>query len=192
MVKITPPLSKQPIPPQAKRVFGGIIFDVYQWEQKLFDGTTKTFEKLKRPATVMVLPVIDDKILLTEQEQPGVQPFIGAIGGIQDKGEGPLETAKRELFEEAGYEARDWKLWQAVQMVDKIDWVAYTFIARGLLQKPMMNPDTGEKITLKWVSFEEFVDLVADERFRDVEISLAVLRAYKQNKLEDLRKVLFY
>ncbi len=29
------------IPPQAKRVFEGIVFDVYQWEQVLLDGKTE-------------------------------------------------------------------------------------------------------------------------------------------------------
>ena len=35
------------VPKQAKRVFKGVIFDVYQWEQEMFDGTKEIFEKLK-------------------------------------------------------------------------------------------------------------------------------------------------
>ena len=71
-MEIKRPKSKQPIPDNAKKVFGGVLFDVYQWEQELFDGTKTIFEKLKRPDTVVVFPVLDDgKILLTEQEQPG-------------------------------------------------------------------------------------------------------------------------
>ena len=58
---IEKPQSKQPIPINAKKVFQGIIFDVYQWEQKLFDGTVATFEKLKRP---------DIDIVLCQAEQP--------------------------------------------------------------------------------------------------------------------------
>ncbi|HEY4513381.1 MAG TPA: hypothetical protein VJH06_02610 [Candidatus Paceibacterota bacterium] len=76
------PISKQPIPDDAKRVFKGVIFDVYQWEQEMYDGTKAIFEKLKRPDTVVVFPVLPDgKIILTEQEQPGKKPFIGATGG---------------------------------------------------------------------------------------------------------------
>ena len=52
-----------------------------QWEQELFDGTMTTFEKLTRPDTVVVFPTLPDgKILLTEQEQPGKEPFVGAAG----------------------------------------------------------------------------------------------------------------
>ncbi len=43
------------IPDSAKRMFEGIIFDVYQWKQTQFDGTTRDFEMLKRPDTVVIL-----------------------------------------------------------------------------------------------------------------------------------------
>lgn len=74
-MKIERPKSLQPMPENAKRVFKGIIFDVYQWEQEMFDGGKETFEKLKRPNTVVVFPVFPDgRIMLTEQEQPGKAP----------------------------------------------------------------------------------------------------------------------
>src|SRR3989338_338565 len=108
------PQSKQPIPPHAKRVFQGVIFDVYQWEQEMFDGTRAIFEKLKRPDTVVVFPVLPDgKIILTEQEQPGKKPFIGATGGRIDEGEEVLAAARRDLLEESGYEASEFILWGA-------------------------------------------------------------------------------
>lgn len=50
------------IPINARRVFKGIIFDVYQWEQKMFDGNFKTFEMLKRPNTVEIIAIRDNKI----------------------------------------------------------------------------------------------------------------------------------
>src|SRR3989344_9686996 len=102
-MEIKRPESKQPIPGHAKRVFKGVLFDVYQWEQKMFDGSTAIFEKLKRPDTVVVFPVLPDgRIILTEQEQPGKEAFIGATGGRVDVGEEILQTAHRELLEESG------------------------------------------------------------------------------------------
>ena len=59
------------IPSHAKKVFSGTIFDVYQWEQEMFDGTTKIFEAAGRPHTALVIPVIDDKIVLSYERQPG-------------------------------------------------------------------------------------------------------------------------
>src|SRR3989344_3150543 len=99
-MKVKRPKSKQPIPEHAKKVFKGIIFDVYHWEQEMYDGTKVTFEKLKRSDTVVVFGVLPDgKILLTEQEQPGKKSFIGATGGRVDEGEDVLSADKRELIE---------------------------------------------------------------------------------------------
>src|SRR3990167_6588616 len=156
---IDKPQSKQPIPPNAKKVFEGIIFDVYQWEQKLFDGSVAIFEKLKRPDTVVVFAVLDDgRIILTEQEQPGKPAFIGGAGGRVEKGEDVLEAVKRELLEETGYTASEFVLWQAEQPISKIDWTVYVFVAKGLQKVADLNLDAGEKLKLKFVSFDEFID----------------------------------
>ncbi len=46
------------IPSHAVKVFSGVIFDVYQWEQELFNGNVSTFEALRRPSTVIIIPVV--------------------------------------------------------------------------------------------------------------------------------------
>ena len=188
-MNISRPLSKQPIPDHAKKVFDGVLFDVYQWEQELFDGTKTIFEKLKRPDTVVVFPVMDDgRIILTEQQQPGKEPFIGATGGRVDEGEDILEAAKRELLEESGYEASEFILWDAQQPTAKIDWVIYTFIAKGLRKVADMHPDAGEKITLKPVDLEEFMEIVIDKNFIEKEIVSKIYEAkLDPQKKEELR-----
>ncbi len=159
------------MPDHAKCVFKGKIFDVYQWEQMMYDGTTKTFEKLKRPDTVVVFPILDDgRILLTEQEQPGKKPFIGACGGRMDEGEDVLEAAKREFLEETGYEAQEYVLWKAVHPTSKIDWVVYLFVAKGCKKVSDQALDGGEKITLKSVSFDELLQIGRDTKFSEKEI----------------------
>ena len=183
------PTSKQPIPDHAKKVFEGVIFDVYQWEQELFNGSKTLFEKLKRPDTVVVFPVLDDgKILLTEQEQPGKKSFIGATGGRVDQGEDILTAAKRELLEESGYEAAEFILWDSQHPTSKIDWVVYTFIAKGLKKVADMNLDGGEKITLKPVTFDEFIDMAINKNFAEKEILAKLFEAQLfPEKKEELR-----
>ncbi len=185
------PKSKQPIPDNAKKVFGGVLFDVYQWEQELFDGTKTLFEKLKRPDTVVVFPVLDDgKIILTEQEQPGKEPFIGTTGGRVDEGEDILEAAKRELLEESGYEASGFVLWDAQHPTSKIDWVVYTFIAKGLKKVSDMNLDAGEKIALKLVSLDEFIEIAINKNFVEKEIIPKLYEAkLHPEKKEELKKL---
>lgn len=190
-MEIDRPQSKQPIPDNAKKVFGGVLFDVYQWEQELFDGTKTLFEKLKRPDTVVVFPVLDDgKIILTEQEQPGKEPFIGATGGRVDEGEDILEAAKRELLEESGYEASEFVLWDAQHPTSKIDWVVYTFIAKGLKKVSDMNLDAGKKIALKLVSLDEFIEIAINKNFVEKEIIPKLYEAkLHPEKKEELKKL---
>ena len=190
-MEINRPKSKQPIPDNAKKVFSGVLFDVYQWEQELFDGTKTLFEKLKRPDTVVVFPVLDDgKIILTEQEQPGKEPFIGATGGRIDNGEDILEAAKRELLEESGYEASEFILWDAQHPTSKIDWVVYTFIAKGLKKVADMNLDAGEKINLKLVNFDEFIEISINKNFVEKEIIPKLYEAkLHPEKREELKKL---
>ena len=177
-MEIPRPQPTQPIPPHARKAFKGILFDVYQWEQEMFDGTKATFEKVKRPDTVIVFPVLSDgKILLTKQEQPGKLAFIGGAGGRMEEGENPVEAARREMLEESGYEAQEIVLWDAQQPVGKVDWAVYTFIAKGLKKVADLNPDAGEKIELYPVTFDEFLTVSTQDNFAEREIVPLILAA---------------
>ena len=193
MKEIQRPLSKQSLPDTAKKMYQGIIFDVYQWEVDSYDGTKKIFEKLKRPDTVMVIPITEDgKIILTKEEQPGKQSFIGTAGGRVDDGENVLDAAKRELLEETGYEAKEWVLFDAVQPVSKIEWAVYIFFAKGCKKIMEQNLDGTEKIETIYVDFDEFVQQVLQKDFSDLELKIKFLEAkLDTRKLEEIRKTMF-
>lgn len=177
-MSILKPKSRQPLPSNAKKVFDGIIFDVYQWEQEMFDGSKKTFEKLVRLDTVIVIPVTEEgQIILIEEEQPGKAPYLSLPGGRVERGEDIEATAPRELLEETGYEADSIGLFFAEQPITKIEWGIYFFIAQGCkkVQEPVL--ESGEKISLKPVSFEEFVDLAAAQKIDEVQLTLRALEA---------------
>ncbi len=190
-MKIQKPQLNHTIPDHAKKVFEGVLFDVYQWEQELYDGSTATFERLRRPDTVVVFPVMNDgKILLTKQSQPGKENFIGATGGRMDPGEEVLESAKREMLEESGYEANTFILWDVSQPSSKIDWTVHTFVAKGLTKVADMNLDAGEKIELMPVTFDEFLEVGTRNIFAEREIVHYLYEAkIDKSKMKDLRNL---
>jgi len=194
-MEIKRPKPKQPIPENANRVFKGKLFEVYQWEQKLFDGSKTIFEKAKRPDTVIIFPILPDgRVLLLEQEQPGRSLSFDTPGGRIEEGEDVLVAAKREMLEETGYEAGEFILLDAQQPVNKVDWAVYTFIAKDLKKIGNINPDAGEKIKLFPVDFDRLLDMVTEENFYSPEPMIKFLEAKydleKRKKLEELFKPL--
>ncbi len=181
------------IPSQAKRVFKGKIFDVYQWEQQMFDGSHETFEMLKRPDTVQIIATGDEKIFIAKEQQPNrTEPYLTLFGGRVDDGEEPLAAAKRELLEEAGMTTNDWELWCTKEPASKIEWTVYTFIARGCKQTHAQCLDAGEKITLHEVNLDEFVTNATHPSFRNLGITWELLRLQLEpKKLEEFKKKLF-
>ena len=172
------PASKQPMPESAKLVFRGVLFDVYQWEQELFNGQFRTFEKLKRNDASVIIPVTEDgKILVTYQEQSGRVPFTALPRGHIDQGEEPLAAAKRELMEETGYESSNWHLFDAIQPTSKIDWALYFFVARGCRKVKEFEVDGGEKIRTEVLGFDEFLEFAKGPDFAERDIKFRVLEA---------------
>ncbi|MBM3256715.1 MAG: NUDIX domain-containing protein [Candidatus Liptonbacteria bacterium] len=186
-------ISHNEIPPHAKYVFKGKLFDVWQWEQKLYDGSIKTFERVWRPNTVLIIGTVGDKILIQTEEQPDrEEPFESLPGGRPDGEEEPLVTAKRELLEETGYSSDDWELWNARRPVGKMEWTVYTYIARGCMKKQEPTLDAGEKIKSRLISLEEFLELADDPTFQERDMKLDLLRAKLDPQAkESLRKLFF-
>lgn len=154
------------IPKRAKRVFQGIIYDVYQWKEKNFDGSTGVFEAVRRTDSVQVIPLVGRSVCVNRERQPGTKPFYAFIGGRADSGETPLAAARRELREETGLASSDWELLHVYDAPGRIEWRIYYYVARDCkkVAKPTLDP--GEKISVKKVSFAEFFKLLSRPDFR--------------------------
>jgi len=176
------------IPKEAKLVFKGTIFDTYQWQQKLFDGTYATFEMLKRKYNAEVIAVSGNKIYLSRQSQPTKSEFYCIFGGRIEEGESPLIAAKRELAEEGGLASDNWELYKVFEPQHKIDWEINTFIARDCYKLESTKFDAGEKGEVLECTFDEFIDFVLSDKYWGNELVLEVLRMKTNNTLEDFKK----
>lgn len=179
------------IPKQAKKIFTGVIFDIYQWPQKMFDGSIETYEMIKRQNTIEVIPVMGDKIVLIYEQQPSLPAKYSVIGGKQDGKETPLQTAKRELLEETGLVSDDWELIKKFYPYNKMDWKISRYIARNCKKVSEQKLDAGEKIILKPVNFKDFMNIITDEDFHSQDVTTDILRIEHLGKLEEFKKKLF-
>jgi len=94
--------------------------------------------------------------------------------GGAPKGEDPLDGAKRELREEAGLEAADWRPVLAMHLSNaSSDEEAFGFLATGLTSAPV-EPDATEDLAVERVPFAEALRAAVGGHIRDA-ITVAML-----------------
>ena len=189
-MKIDRTYRKPSLPENARLAYEGKLFDVYEWDQKLYDGTTAVFEKIVRSDTVTIFPILDDgRIILIHDSQPHRETILTSPAGRVEPGETPEEAAPRELLEETGYASEKWEPFYTMTPIGKIDWMVYSYIAKGAKKIQEPTPDPGEKIEVELVTFDELIDVVGrGDTYRD-DFTQVVLHALADpKKMEELRK----
>ncbi len=98
------------------------------------DRRVHDFYVIEAPEWINVIPLTkDNEVVLIEQYRHGTEQISLEIpGGMVDPGEGPRETAARELSEETGYEAAEVIFLGKTRPNPAIqdNWI-HTFLARG-------------------------------------------------------------
>lgn len=177
------------IPPHAERVFKGVMFDIYQWQQPLYDGTVTTFEMARRPNTVVVLPVNGNTVYYSKQEQPVKGPFLSLFGGRVEDGEDPLEAAKRELLEESGLASNTWEELFTFHAPGKIEWSITYYLAKNVDKIAEQQLDGGEKVEVCTCTVDEFFTHIASHPdFYELELKHQLLSAYSPEAAAKLKE----
>jgi ADP-ribose pyrophosphatase len=154
--------------------YDGHFLKVQRDTVRLPNGRPTTREYINHPGAVVILPLFEDGSVLMERQfrYPIGRVFIEFPAGKIDPGEDPLACAKRELLEETGYTATDWKFVCTIHNA-----IAYSdehldlYIARGLIE--------GERK----LDEEEFLDI-----FKAPVGDLAAL--IRQGKITDVKTVI--
>ncbi|GJM61621.1 NUDIX domain-containing protein [Persicobacter diffluens] len=133
---------------------------------------------------VGALPIDEDgKIWLVGQFRYTVDRYSWEIplGGAEEN-EDLLEATKRELQEETGFSANDWKGFLHLHpSISSTDQQAYVFIARGL-RAGATNPDETEVLRQKKVTLKEALQMIDRQEITEG-ISVAALLKYAVQEL---------
>lgn len=185
---------KGSIPVDATKVYATKYFSLYQKETQQFDGSYKTFERVRTYDIAKSLCVVDDKILVIETHMPGDLHFHSIPWGMIDDGESPSEAVQRETLEETWIEFEHYEeLCVLRSNIWLVESYKYYYLARDPKSFGAQSLDEwGEKITLYYLSYDEFVEAIKnDEIFRD--LGTRILRTYILPWKEDeLKKLLFW
>jgi ADP-ribose pyrophosphatase len=95
----------------SERLLTGKLIKVQSDRVRLPDGTESYREYVLHPGAVIIAAFVDDETLVIEHQYryPPRRHFIELPAGKIDEGEPHFETAQRELLEETGYVAANWK-----------------------------------------------------------------------------------
>jgi len=119
----------------------------------------------------------DDRVLLVGQHRYTLDAYSWEIpeGGVP-AGESALDGARRELLEETGVEATEWRELARLHLSNSVsDELAVLFVATGLSHGDA-TPDGTEQLVVRWLPLSEVLAMTLDGRITDAMTVVAVER----------------
>jgi len=147
-------------------IYTGAVMALRSDEVVMPGGQVAVREILEHPGAVAIAALdADDRLMVIHQYRHPVRRRLWELpAGLLDvDGEDPLETAKRELAEEAGLTATEWStLLDVVPSPGFSDESVRVYLARGLTEvgRPELGDDEESDLTTRWVSLPVAVRMV--------------------------------
>ena len=151
-------------------VYQGALLRVKEDRITLPDGQPAKREYVEHQGAVLIIPLLDDDTIVLERQYryPVRQHCYELPAGKKELGEASLLTAQRELKEETGFEAKDWR-----SLGDLLPCIGYSderieyFIARDLSFTGVAR-DEGEFLDVFRLSLNEAIAWISAGKIKDV------------------------
>lgn len=160
-------------------IFEGIVVHVEQMEVKIGEKGWHTYQIIRHPGGVAVLPLHEDgTVTLIKQLRPAINSHSLEIpAGRLTPGEDPLLCGKRELMEETGLIPEKMiSLGQIHSSPGVFDEVIHLYLATGLEQGESA-PEDYEEIDVLRVPLQQAINMARDGAISDAKTIIALFRA---------------
>src|SRR5882757_4553195 len=160
--------------------FRGRVITVTTDEVILPNGHRATLEVVRHPGGAAVVAVDSERrVCLLRQYRYVAGGWIWELpAGKLEPNEPPLETAKRELIEEAGMSARHWEsLGSVFSSPGVFSEVLHLFYAVEL-EPTAVAHESSEVIEIHWVPFSEAYLWAMNGQIRDAKTIIALARVF--------------
>jgi ADP-ribose pyrophosphatase len=145
----------------------------------MFGGVVFTKDVVRFGQAVAIIPIIGDEVILIKQFRPSLNKWILEVpAGRVEVNEALEDTARRELIEEVGYDAKTLiKLVSIYPAPGYSDEVLHIFLAKDLTYVGS-KLEVGELIEVVKVRLDSALDLVLSDDVVDAKtlISLLILK----------------
>jgi len=165
--------------------YRGPVFSVTSDEVEEPGGVRARRDVVRHSGSIVVLAVekrargaksAEPRLLLERQYRHAAQSMMWELpAGRIDDGETALTAAKRELIEETGYRARQWKrILHFYVSPGFLDETMTIYLARGL-EAGEAQPEADERITTRFFSLSEAKRMALQGRIRDAKTICGIL-----------------
>jgi ADP-ribose pyrophosphatase len=160
----------------SRRIYDGALISLRVDQIERDDGHRSERAVVEHRGAVAILAWDGERLAMVRQWRHAVgRELLEIPAGTLDPGEGPLETARRELAEESGLAAAEWepgpRFFTAPGFCDE---EMHLFLATGLRLAEAVGPDD-EAIERDWLSLPDALAAIEDGRLADAKSIVAVL-----------------
>ncbi len=149
-------------------IFKNKVIALEERMQRLPNGKSAKITAVKHPMVAVIIPVVSGKFLLESHYRPVIKKWLLEFpAGFMDKGETPIQAAKRELEEETGLKAKKLRyLFKNYSSAGFTDELSYFFLADDFA-KGKRHPEAGEVLRIRRINIEKAVQMVRDGKVSD-------------------------